>query len=114
MVTAHEIVPHHHHYDSVYSHEEFDPCETDHDKHDEQQNSSEHCHAFNESIVDWTDYSKINFHPITRLLEVILISPEILERFDNCYFEYQFTYDISPFIHYIFHESPLRAPPALA
>ena len=113
MVAAHEIVPHHHHYDSLYSHEEYDTCSPDHDKQEKQQDGSEHCHAFNESIVDWVDYSKINFHPLSQLLEIILVPPGILEQFNNNYFEYYFTCDISPFIHFIFYESPLRAPPAL-
>jgi len=114
MITAHEIVPHHHHYDSIYSHEEYDPCNSGRDQQEKQEDGSEHCHAFNESIVDWVDYSKINFHPLTQLLEIILVSQEILEHFNNGYFEYQFICDISPFIHFIFYESPLRAPPALA
>lgn len=115
MIMAHEIIPHHHHYDSIYSHVEYDPCTKGHD-HDEKQeeDGSQHCHAFNESIVNWTDYSKINFHPLTQLLEIILIPSETSELFNNNYFKYHFTYDISPFIHYIFLESPLRAPPALS
>lgn len=115
IITAHGIVPHHHHFDSIYSHAEYDPC-TPGDDHEEkkEEDGSQHCHAFNESIVDWVDYSKINFHPVTQLQDVILISPEILERFNTSYFEYHSTYDISPFSHFIFYESPLRAPPALA
>ena len=113
IITAHGIVPHHHHFDSVFSHVENEPCTPGHDEEEKQEeDGSQHCHAFNESIIDWVDYSKINFHPLTQLLEIILIIPEILEQFNNSYFEYHFTYDISPYIHFIFYGSPLRAPPA--
>lgn len=114
MITAHEIVPHHHHYDSIYSHEVNDTGTPVHGEHEKQQDSSKHCHAFNESIVNWVDYNRISFQPLNQLLDIISISPEILEPFNNGYFEYRFICDISPFIHFVIYESPLRAPPALA
>ena len=112
VIMAHGVVPHHHHYDSIYAHTDDNPCTAAH-KHERKENKKQHCHAFNESKVDRVKHFKINFQTVARFFEVIFVLPEFSGTSKSSYFEYHFTNNIYPYFLFIYTEFPLRAPPTL-
>ena len=52
MFASHEIIPHHHHFDSVYSHVSDSTNDCDGKENNKEQDHNRiHCHAFNESFT---------------------------------------------------------------
>ncbi len=121
IIMAHGVIPHHHHYDSIYSHTDYHPCTASHEhqhdhetKKEHEKDAGQHCHAFNESKVDRVKTVKISFQSVAQLFETIFLLPEFSGTSKGNYFEYHFTNNISPYFLYIYTEFPLRAPPALS
>jgi len=62
IILAHTVVPHHHHFDFLFSHQDIEQC----DRADQNNNSEipdTHCHAFNLLVVD-KDHGHAKIHSL--------------------------------------------------
>jgi len=77
MVGSHALLPHHHHYDSHYSHKYPLPVESNYD-HSDSDSPGYHCHAFNHLLDDGYP------HKLIKLIKYQpLFAPTITESFKH-------------------------------
>lgn len=80
MLGSHALLPHHHHFDSHYSHNYPLPVDSKHD-HNESDNPATHCHAFNHLLDNGYHHKLIQFIQIHPLLAPVITEgfPPILK-----------------------------------
>ena len=66
MILMHALIPHHHHFDSVFEHNQQTGQASQHSE-----DNPLHCHAFNELVTDKTVISVNNVSPVDDLSIVI-------------------------------------------
>ncbi|MFB6342292.1 hypothetical protein ACE1ET_11225 [Saccharicrinis sp. FJH62] len=111
LISAHELIPHHHHFDSVYSHTSESPFKTTPDtQHGNHEDSSSHCHAFNDSFVDRILTARYNFvQPEYFFIAIVNTETELQPE---VYLSNIFTFGPVCFKQHNFPDSdPLRGPP---
>ncbi|MFC0876194.1 hypothetical protein ACE01N_06350 [Saccharicrinis sp. FJH2] len=111
LISAHELIPHHHHFDSVYSHTSESPFKNiDDNQHSDHEDSSTHCHAFNDSFVDRILTARYNFVQ-PEFVFIALINTETEIQPDICRTNI-FAFNPVDFKQHNFPDSdPLRGPP---
>jgi hypothetical protein len=114
VIAGHELVPHHHHYDSVYTHEQNDDCETENETLPDSSSPSQHCHALNEIFVGKLNpnQSLVQFVPEFSGLRHSIFTSLISENGDLRLIPFSFQ-SAQP-LYLLCTDSPLRAPPAIA
>ncbi len=105
---GHEVIPHHHHFDTVYSHQHGHSDAEDNQHHEDQ---STHCHAFNDSMSD----------KLATNIQQDMIQVAILDLLSHYYLfdcpvlkitsHFILEDDCLPEKPSYFNKTPLRAPP---
>lgn len=111
MLGSHALLPHHHHFDSHYSHKYPLPIDVKHEA-SESDTPNYHCHAFNHLLDDGYH------HKLIKLLKFqFLVAPAIIESFFPIrrYTFIKWVYpDIKLIVQGYDHLYSLRDPPALS
>ncbi|WP_198416754.1 hypothetical protein [Marinilabilia rubra] len=115
VIFSHEIIPHHHHFHSVYTHTHTthgDDCDHSHKSGDPFDDASNHCHAFNDITVERQNLVKIP-QPVIDFdfdlfLSLFLVSEYVEEdvSFYRLYYDPESVSD-----QFLLFVSPHRGPP---
>ena len=116
LITAHEVIPHHHHFDSVYAHsnDAEDHCtEPGTDKNHE--DNPIHCHAFNEIYVDRVNNESVSLEIYLPINDFYFFDIDLNESTE--YYKKSRilpSRQSTPKETYLQKDSPLRGPPFFA
>ena len=115
ILTAHEIIPHHHHFDTFFDHVgQQSECQTGNPEQDHPEDPDRHCHAFNDLIVDWVKHYKIAVKPLIASTDQMFAETPEVDLQQNTFSRFFAIYcNIPAPLYFVFHEVPLRAPPVM-
>ena len=113
VIFAHAILPHHHHFDSLFSHHEKETSDSCHQENHPEDNA-EHCHAFNDLVIEKIRHSKT----ITPIIKVLSDSVAICEfrfiLFNNPIIQPEFIYSNNYLSNsHLISNAPTRGSPAI-
>jgi hypothetical protein len=116
VIFSHEVIPHHHHFHSVYTHNHAthgDGCDHSHEEGEPFDDGSNHCHAFNDITVERQSVVKIiqpqiefNFNLFLPLFLISEYVEEDVSFYSRLYYDVESDSD-----QYLLSVSPHRGPP---
>lgn len=116
VIFSHEIIPHHHHFHSVYTSSHFnhhEDCEQTHEGDEPFDGSDYHCHAFNDITVERQSPVKIEQPPVATFpgFAVAYLLPTDFVEIREAW-PYYLDFEASDSDLYILHAAPRRGPPS--
>lgn len=109
----HAVLPHHHHFDSLFSHQNNTECSNSQSE-EQNEDSDSHCHAFNDIIFEKVNSLLVQTQNVSNYnlfyVSSKVTSGVVIESTDLFYL----SFNIVPPRQYFYTNSSLRAPPSLS
>jgi hypothetical protein len=113
VIFTHAILPHHHHFDSLFSHHEEEASDSCHQEN-HPEDKAEHCHAFNDLVVEKIRHSK-TVTPIVKVLsDAMTINDFSFDFIENPIVKPEFIYSNKCLLNSCLNNNaPTRGSPAI-